>query len=306
MKVLVTGGAGFIGSHTVDRLIEQGAQVIIIDDLSTGKERNLNPAAEFVKLDITSGNLEEVFLSYRPEFVIHLAAQVSVAKSVDDPIRDCMINIIGLVRLLESCRKYGINKVVYASSAAVYGNPLETEIAEAEPTEPLSFYGISKMTPEYYLRVFNHLYGLGYTVLRYANVYGPRQDAAGEGGVVSIFATKVIAAESTVVFGDGEQTRDFVYVEDVARANVKALSAGDQAVINIGTGVRTSINELYEIIAGIVGTNLKPAYTHEREGDIKHSCLQNNKALTALNWKPEFSLKEGLTRTLDFYESSKI
>lgn len=303
MKVLVTGGAGFIGSHTVDKLIAQGAKVVVVDNLSTGKEENLNPAAEFVKLDISVEQLNQVFASYAPEYVIHLAAQVSVARSTDDPVLDSKTNIVGSVNVLENCRSFGVKKIVYASSAAVYGNPDEVVISETTPVDPSSFYGVSKLTPENYFKVFNNLYGLGYTILRYANIYGPRQDALGEGGVISIFATRILAGQSPTVFGDGEQTRDFVYVGDVADANVKALTGGGQMVLNVGTGSRISINELFAMMKEIAGAGLSPQYAEARPGDVRHSCLDNVRIIENLNWQPQVSLKEGLANTLEFYRN---
>ncbi len=301
LKVLVTGGAGFIGSHTVDKLLDNGAEVIIVDDLSTGKEANINPAADFVKLDIVSDQLSEVFQRFQPEYVVHLAAQVSVPISLTNPLKDCMTNVIGCVNLLENCRQTKVAKIVFSSSAAVYGNPEVVKVSEDTPTVPLSIYGVSKLSAEHYLQVFNHLYGLRYTVLRYANVFGPRQDASGEGGVVSIFAANVLTGRRPVIFGDGEQTRDFIYVGDIVNANLQALTGRDQTTLNIGTGIQTSVNRLFLLISEIAGTSLTPIYTEAREGDIRHSCMNNGKAVTALGWKPEVSLKEGLTKTLAFY-----
>lgn len=303
MKVLVTGGAGFIGSHTVDKLIARGAKVLVVDNLSTGREENLNPAAEFVKLDINAPELSQVFDDFRPAYVIHLAAQVSVARSTDDPVLDSRTNIAGSVNLLEECRRFGVKKVVYASSAAVYGNPDEIVVSETTPVVPVSFYGISKIAPESYLRVFNHLYGLNYTILRYANIYGPRQDALGEGGVVSIFATRILADEPLTIFGDGEQTRDFVYGGDIAEANVKALSGGDRMILNVGTGTRTSINELFAVFQELTGSTLSPQYAAARPGDVRHSCMDNQRITENLNWQPQVSLKEGLAKTLEFYRN---
>jgi len=302
LRVLVTGGAGFIGSHTVDKLVAQGAEVLVVDDLSTGKAENINPAAVFVRMDIASEQLSGVFQRFKPDYVIHLAAQVSVPRSLAEPVRDCMTNVVGGVNLLENCRRNGTRKIVYASSAAVYGEPDEITVSENTPARPLSFYGVSKLAPEYYLKVFHHLYGLKYTVLRYANVYGPRQDAFGEGGVISIFAAKVAAQQKPVIFGDGEQTRDFIYVEDVAEANIRALSRGDQMLLNVGTGTRTSVNRLFALISEIAGVDLKPEYRDVREGDIRHSCMDIRKAVAALGWKPEFSLREGLARTFEYYK----
>lgn len=301
MRVLVTGGAGFIGSHTVDRLIGQGAEVVVVDNLSTGKEENLNPAAQFVKLDITSENLAEVFAGFNPAYVIHLAAQVSVANSINNPVLDSMTNIVGSVNILENCRRFGVEKIVYSSSAAVYGNPDEIMVSETTAAVPQSFYGVSKLTPESYFRVFNNLYGLKYTVLRYANIYGPRQDALGEGGVISIFATRILAGQAPTIFGDGEQTRDFVYVGDVAAANIKALTGGDLMTLNVGTGTGTSVNRLFTMMAEIAGSDVRPQYAAARPGDIRHSRMDNRKIAKSLDWRPQVPLTEGLANTLEFY-----
>lgn len=306
MRVMVTGGAGFIGSHTVDKLIDAGAEVLIVDNLSTGKEENINRKADFIRLDIESESLHDVFEKFRPEFVIHQAAQVSVPNSVKYPVHDCKNNILGTVNLLENCRKNGVKKVVYSSSAAVYGNPDTIKISEDNPVIPLSFYGVSKLTPEFYLNVFSHLYGLRYTVLRYANVYGPRQDALGEGGVISIFATKLLTGLSPVVFGDGEQTRDFIYVEDVAAANVKALSGADNMILNVGTGERISVNKLLSVMAEIINSGIKPVHADERQGDIKHSCMEIGRIKEYLGWEPDFSLAEGLAKTMEFYKNNSF
>lgn len=303
LRVLVTGGAGFIGSHTVDKLIAQGAEVVVVDNLSTGKEENLNPAAEFVRIDTTSEHLTGVFEKFNPEYVIHLAAQVSVANSINNPVLDSLTNIVGSVNLLENCRRFGVKKVVYSSSAAVYGNPEEVVVSETTATGPLSFYGISKLTPEYYFNVFNNLYGLKYTVLRYANIYGPRQDALGEGGVISIFATRILTGQSPTIHGDGEQTRDFVYVGDVANANIKALTGGDLMTLNVGTGMGTSINQLFTVMAEIIGSELQPQYAGPRPGDVRHSCMDNGRITKNLKWQPQVSLKEGLANTLAFYRN---
>lgn len=302
MRVLVTGGAGFIGSHTVDRLVNAGAEVIVVDDLSTGKKDNINPNVNFFELSIESKDLSSIFENHKPDYVIHLAAQVSVPKSIKDPIKDCTTNILGCVNVLENCRIHGVKKIVYASSAAVYGNPEEIVVTEQTPKSPLSFYGISKLTPEMYLHTYNFLYGLKYTVLRYANVYGPRQDALGEGGVVSIFADKIISGESPCIFGDGEQTRDFIYVEDVAEANIRAMTDADQMTLNVGTGGRTSVNKLYSVMVRIAGSNVEPVYKEPRDGDIKHSCMDITKITKSLSWKPKFSLEEGLAKTIEFYK----
>ncbi|KKC30214.1 SDR family oxidoreductase [Caldanaerobacter subterraneus] len=302
MKVLVTGGAGFIGSNIVDLLIGNGHGVVIVDNLSTGKEEFINKKAIFYKKDIADDDLYEIFEKEEPDYVIHQAAQIDVQKSVNNPAFDAKVNILGTVNLLECCRKSGVKKIVYASSAAVYGNPEYLPIDEVHKINPISYYGISKHTAEHYFEVYSQLYGLKYTILRYANVYGIRQDPKGEGGVISIFIDKMLKGERPIIFGDGKQTRDFVYVKDVAKANLLALKRGDNEVVNISTNKPTSINELVEIMNKIMNTSLKPIYTEPRKGDIIHSYLDNKKALEVLGWKPEYSLEDGLRETIEYYK----
>ncbi|EIW00677.1 LOW QUALITY PROTEIN: nucleoside-diphosphate-sugar epimerase [Thermoanaerobacter siderophilus SR4] len=301
MKVLVTGGAGFIGSHVVDLLIENGYEVVIVDNLSTGKEEFINKKAIFIKKDIIDEDLCEIFEKEKPDYVIHQAAQIDVQKSIDNSVFDAKGNVLGTVNLLECCRKSGVKKIVYASSAAVYGNPEYLPIDEKHKVNPISYYGISKHTAEHYFEVYRQLYGLKYTILRYANVYGIRQDPKGEGGVISIFTDKMLKGERPIIFGDGNQTRDFVYVKDVVKANLLALERGDNEVVNISTNKPTSINELVEMMNKIMNTSLEPVYTEPRKGDIVHSYLDNKKALEVLGWKPEYSLEEGLKETIEYY-----
>ncbi|WP_019907474.1 SDR family oxidoreductase [Thermoanaerobacter indiensis] len=301
MKVLVTGGTGFIGSHIVDLLIENGHGVVIVDNLSTGKEEFINKKAIFYKKDITDDDLYEIFKKEKPDYVIHQAAQIDVQKSIDNPLFDAKVNILGTVNLLEYCRKSGVKKIVYASSAAVYGNPECLPIDEGHKINPISYYGISKHTPEHYFEVYSQLYGLKYTILRYANVYGIRQDPKGEGGVISIFIDKMLKGERPIIFGDGNQTRDFVYVKDVAKANLLALEKGDNEVVNISTNKPTSINELVDLMNKIMNTSLMPIYAEPRKGDIMHSYLDNKKALDVLGWRPEYSLEDGLRETIEYY-----
>jgi UDP-glucose 4-epimerase len=309
MKVLVTGGAGFIGSHIVDHLLTEGHEVVIIDNMSSGKETNLHPQASFYRIDMVNPRIHDVFLKEKPDAVIHQAAQTVVQTSVREPMHDAHMNILGTINLLEAARIHGVKKFVYASSAAVYGDPQYVPIDEAHPVSPLAGYGISKYTPEQYLRVYYHMYGLRYTILRYANVYGIRQDPHGEGGVISIFIDKAIEKSVFTIFGDGEQTRDYIYVEDVAKANVAALYAGDLDLFNIGTGVHTTLNQLVEKLQEISGYSLRVNYENERLGDIKHSYFTINKAKEALNWLPTINLDEGLLKTYQFYSdqySTKI
>lgn len=302
MKVLVTGGAGFIGSHIVDLLVESGFRVSVVDDLSTGRFENINPGVNFYRVGVGSGDFGEVIARERPDAVVHQAAQVDVQRSLREPLADAEINILGAVNLLEACRRYNVSKVVYASSAAVYGNPAYLPVDEKHPVKPQSPYGASKYTVEHYLRIYSEVYGVRYTVLRYANVYGPRQDAGGEGGVVAIFVDKLLSAEAPKIFGDGEQTRDFVFVKDVAAANLAALHRGDGLILNVSTGAMLSVNSLFHAIKSITMSSLSPVYCPPRPGDITHSYLANEKAREALEWRPRYSLEDGLRETVEFYK----
>lgn len=301
MKVLVTGGAGFIGSHIVDQLITLGHSVVIIDNISSGNEKNLNPQATFYRSAIEDTQIVEIFQHEKPEVVIHQAAQTVVQTSVRDPLYDARMNITGTLNLLEAGRLSGVRKFIYASSAAVYGNPQYVPIDEQHPISPLSGYGVSKFTPEQYLRVYHDLYGLTYTILRYANVYGIRQDPRGEGGVVSIFVDKAINELSYVIYGDGEQTRDYIYVEDVAKANIAALSGGDNEYFNIGTGIHTTLNQLVYELQTITGVQSQTIYEDARPGDIKNSYFTIDKAISQLQWQPSVKLVEGLAKTYHYY-----
>lgn len=303
MKVLVTGGAGFIGSHIVDQCIEAGYEVCVLDDLSTGKQEQVHPQSVFYRTNLASADVMSIVEKEKPDYIIHHAAQSSVPVSLKDPVGDAMSNVVGTVNLLEAARLHGVKKVIYASSAAVYGDPQYMPLDEAHPKHPQSPYGVTKFVPEFYLHAYYHLYGLKYTAFRYANVYGERQDPKGEGGVVSIFVDRSIAGEELVIFGDGEQTRDFVYVGDVARANVMALTAADNEIVNISTGTKTSVNELATLLEELLGSPLNVRRDAPREGDILHSYLDNAKATEVLGWTPEYSLREGLEKTLRFYRT---
>ncbi|WP_100404813.1 NAD-dependent epimerase/dehydratase family protein [Bacillus solitudinis] len=304
MKVLVTGGAGFIGSHIVDLLIDKGFKVVVVDNLSSGNKAYISENATFYEVDICSEKIEEIFRTEKPTHVIHQAAQVDVSSSVVDPVFDAENNILGTVRLLVCSQKYDIQKFIYASSCAVYGETDNSSIIESHPFQPISYYGLSKGTPEIYIKLFHNLYGIPYTILRYANVYGPRQTPKGEGGVVSIFINKLLNNESPTIFGDGEQKRDFVYVKDVATANMLALAHGENEVLNIGCNEQTSINQLYQMIASMLSNPNPPLYGSKRKGDIAHSRLDFAKAKNLLSWNPVFNLKQGLKETLNYAKAN--
>lgn len=303
MKILVTGGAGFIGSHLVDRLVQEGHDVVIVDNLSTGKRKNVNRAAEFYKIDIQSSRLEQIFRKERPSLVVHLAAQMNVRRSVEDPIFDAQVNILGLLNLLQQAVKHGSRKVIFASSGgAVYGEQDVFPAPENHPTRPLSPYGISKLTGELYLAYYQYLSGIQYVALRYANVYGPRQDPEGEAGVVAIFAKKMLAGEQPIINGNGRQTRDFTFVEDVVEANLAVMGQDIQGVYNVGTGKETTVNELFTTLIGLTGTNFKGIHGPAKKGEQARSVVDITKIRTQLGWEPRVSLPDGLKRTVEFFQ----
>ncbi|KOP66243.1 UDP-glucose 4-epimerase [Bacillus sp. FJAT-18019] len=302
MRVIVTGGAGFIGSSIVSELITKGHTVGIIDNLSTGKRENINLNSKFYNIDINSNELMGVFEDFKPEIVIHHAAQVSVSKSMVNPLFDEESNIRGTINLLNCCVIYGVKKILYASSAAVYGIPKTLPISENHAIDPISFYGISKYVPETYIKIFSKLHGLNYTIFRYANVYGPKQDQFGEGGVISIFINKILEKEKIVINGDGLQTRDFIFVQDIVAANMEALDHGDRKTLNISTNKKVSINELVTIMSNVAQEKVDYMHGESRLGDIMHSLLDNSSAMKELNWRPNFDLYEGLKLTFDYYK----
>ena len=312
-RVLVTGGAGFIGSNLTDRLLAEGHEVTVVDDLSTGKLLNLNEARRnpdlplsFQRVDITSNALERVVEKAEPEVVLHLAAQIDVRRSVADPVRDAMVNVIGTVNLLECARRCGVRKIVMTTSGGcIYGEPSEDElpIDETYPGHPHSPYGASKRGVEEYLYTYEALYGMRWTSLALGNVFGRRQDPLGEAGVVSIFAGKMLAGEPVTIFGDGEQTRDFVYVDDVVHAFILAMDRGDRLRFNIGTGEGTSVNTLFTEMSKIIGYDRDAEYAAERPGELRHISLDTRLAAAELGWKPWTTLQEGLAETIDSIRS---
>jgi len=305
-KVLVTGRAGFIGSHVVDAYLAQGHEVAVVNDLSSGKLENLNPQARFYKLDLTSPKLVEIFEEERPQIVNHHAAQAAVPKSVEDPLFDAHVNVLGTLNLLRCCARYGIKRVIYASTGgALYGEPQLIPVSEEHPIRPVSPYGVSKYAGELYLHSFHATHGLPYVILRYANVYGPRQDPYGEAGVVAIFTEKMLRGERPTIYGDGTQTRDFVYVRDVAQANVLALETDHEAlVVNIGTGQETSVKDLFWILRKLTGFSEEADHSTKRPGDVYCIALDPQRAKKLLGWEARTILEEGLRQTVKAFRSS--
>ena len=302
MKVLVTGGAGFIGSHLVDRLVQEGHEVVVVDNLSTGKRRNLNRAARLVKLDIQSWRLERVFRNERPNMVMHLAAQMDVRKSVEDPMFDAHVNVLGTLNVLQQSIKHGVRKVVFSSSGgAIYGEQEIYPAPESHVTRPLSPYGISKLCGEQYLSYYQRVNGLQIVSLRYANVYGPRQDPEGEAGVVAIFIQKLLNNEQAIVNGNGRQTRDFVYVEDVVEANLAAMGQDIQGTYNVGTGEETSVNDLLRILVRHTNSTCKEVHGPAKGGEQARSVIDSGKLRQELSWESRTELSEGLKHTVDYF-----
>ena len=308
MKVLVTGGAGFIGSHVVDILISAGYEVVVVDDLSTGRLSNLNPAATFYQVDIRSPRLAEVFEKERPDYVDHHAAQMDVRRSIGDPLFDAEVNVIGSINLIECCRRYNVKRLVYISTGgAVYGEPEYLPCDEAHPVNPICPYGASKHTVEHYLFMYNQNYGLEYVVLRYPNVYGPRQDPHGEAGVVAIFTGQMLAGGQVVINGDGEQQRDFVYVEDCARANLMAMTNQNaNQIYNLGYGRGTTVNEIFTTLKRITGYRLSAVHGPAKVGETRQIYLDATKAQRDLGWQPSVDLEEGLQQTVEYFKRREL
>jgi UDP-glucose 4-epimerase len=304
VKILVTGGAGFIGSHVVDAFLAAGHDVAVLDNLTTGDARNVNPRARLHSMDLRSARLAEVFEAERPDVVAHLAAQASVGRSVTDPIFDASVNVVGGLSLLECCRRYGVRRIIYSSSGgAGYGDTDVIPTPETHPTLPISPYGITKVAMEHYVNAWSGIYGIGGVSLRYANIYGPRQNPQGEAGVVAIFCHRLLTGQTPMINGDGEQTRDYTYVEDVAAANVRALERPDvTGPVNISTGVETTVNDLYRALIAAAGSKVAAEHAPARPGEQRRSCLSPALAGRALGWKPTVSLAEGLRRTFGFFQ----
>ncbi len=304
MKALVTGGAGFIGSHISDMLIAQGHEVAVVDNLSTGKKANVPESAAFYEKDITEPDIEEVFEAERPDIIFHTAAQISVSRSVRYPMEDANINTMGALRLLDLCVRYKARKMVFSSSGGtIYGEVPDAPATENYGFHPVSPYGISKMSFEFYLDFYWNEYGLEYTSLRYGNVYGPRQDPHGEAGVVAIFTRLLLEGKTPTINGDGRYERDYIFVEDVARANLACIEKGSGDAFNVGTGVATDVNEIFAALAEAVGFDKPVNYGPPRPGDLIRSLLDISHAREVLGWKPLVSIKEGMKATVDYFRA---
>ena len=305
MNILVTGGAGFIGSNIADALLDLGHKVFVVDSLSTGKKENINPNAVFYEVDITHKKiLESVFKETHPEIVFHVAAQIDVRKSVENPQFDAEVNIIGSLNVFELSVKYGVKRIVFSSTGgALYGEPKLLPAKEDSPIESLSSYGVSKFASEQYLNYFNRLYGLEKVILRYGNVYGPRQDPLGEAGVIAIFTGRILNGKPPVIYGDGNQTRDYIFVEDVVKANILAME-GKEGIYNVGTGIETSVNDLVKMFSKVLNKHIEPIYGPPRKGEVQRISLDISKAREELGFIPEFSLENGIRKTIKWFDHS--
>ncbi|MDV6299571.1 SDR family NAD(P)-dependent oxidoreductase [Dietzia maris] len=310
MRALVTGGAGFIGSTLVDRLLGEGHDVTVVDNLSRGRLENLAAAREagdrfeFRELDLTDPAIEDVVAAARPEVIFHLAAQIDVRLSVEDPVHDAQVNVVGTVRLAEAARKVGVRRIVFTSSGgSIYGPVTELPVAETRPVDPLSPYAAGKVAGEIYLEMFSRLYGIEWAGVAPANVYGPRQDPHGEAGVVAIFSQRLLAGQPTRVFGDGGNTRDYVFVDDVVDAFVRAAEVPAAAGLrfNVGTGVETTDRGLHTLVAEAAGAADDPEYAPARLGDVDRSALDAERAAEVLGWTPRVTIREGVARTVDYF-----
>lgn len=305
MKILITGGAGFIGSHLVRLLQEAGEEIVVVDNFSTGLRQNLPEGTPCVEMDVKSPDLRNLFEKEKFDAVVHLAGQTTVHVSMSDPELDGRENVIGSIHVLEQARHFGVSRVIFASTAASYGDVTEERlpVVESERLAPMSFYGLSKVTVEQYLRLYHRAYGLNYVVFRFANVYGERQGDGGEGGVISIFAKRVAEDRQITIYGDGGQTRDFIYAGDIARGIYAALKTDHvNRTYNLSTQRETTLNDLVDVLRRVSGKEIVPLYGPARPGDIYSSVLANGRARRALDWEPEIGLEEGVHRTYEYFQ----
>lgn len=307
MRVLVTGGAGFIASHVAEGFLAAGHEVAVLDNLSTGFRHNIPSNATFFEVDIRdAAAVDKVIAAFRPDVIDHHAAQMDVRKSLVDPQFDAQCNIVGSINLITSAHKHAVKKFIYISTGgAVYGEPNNLPVTENHPIHPECAYGISKHTVEHYLELYRLLYKFRYSVLRYPNVYGPRQNPHGEAGVIAIFAGLMLDGKTPTIYGDGEQLRDYVYVADCVRANLLAIESGDGEIMNIGSGVGTSVNTLFEELARLADFKNPAIYAAPRTGEIQAVYLDASRAAAILNWQPEVSLTDGLRMTLNWCKSAR-
>ena len=303
MRITVTGGAGFIGSHLVDRLIEDGHTVQVIDNLYTGNKEFVHSKAQFVELDIRDPNLYSVLEEFRPDYIFHEAAQTEVSTSMSDPMLDCDINLMGLINLLNAAVKLDVKKFLMPSSAAVYGNLDTLPLNEEMLGNPSSFYGLTKLTTEHYLRIYHEAFGLPYICYRYSNVFGPRQGNGGEGGVISIFAKAIVQGSPIIIYGDGKQTRDFIYVDDVVEANILGMQHQVTGIYNVSTGISSSINLLVDEFRNISGKDIEVVYDKPRLGDIRDSVLATDKSEKELFFTVKYNLHDGLIKTYEYFKT---
>ena len=302
MKILVTGGAGFIGSNLVDALVERGDEVVVIDNLSTGRRENLNPQVKFYETSIGDPGLADIFEKEKPDIVCHHAAQIDLRRSVNEPLFDAEVNILGSLNVIVNSIRSGVGKFVYASTGgAIYGEPQYLPVDENHPINPVSQYGISKHTVEHYLLLYALQHELNYVALRYPNVYGSRQNPFGEAGVVAIFASQMLRGEQPTIFGPGDKTRDYTHVSDIVEANLLAMECGRNLMCNIGTGVETSDQDIFDAIAEALGYSSSPIYTSVRPGEIQRICLAWSKAEQELGWRPKITLKDGIAKTVAYF-----
>ena len=302
MKILVTGGAGFIGSNLVDALVERGDEVVVIDNLSTGRRENLNPHITFYETSISDPGLADIFEKEKPDIVCHHAAQIDLRRSVNEPLFDAEVNILGSLNVIVNSIRSGVGKFVYASTGgAIYGEPQYLPVDENHPINPVSQYGVSKHTVEHYLHLYALQGELNYVALRYPNVYGSRQNPFGEAGVIAIFAGQMLHGEQPTIFGPGDKTRDYTHVSDIVEANILAIERGRNLICNIGTGVETSDQDIFDAIARALGYSSSPIYTSVRPGEIQRICLDWSKAEQELGWSPKTTLKDGIAKTVDYF-----